>query len=141
MWGSLVSSEVVERFRSVVIFTPKFSACSAGNLLTQTVETNCSLGPFSGIDWELEKVVAVCESPKRMRLFCPAWCRAFFRSQCLELVGNLTGQDERIAFRSAQYSGLLTCQWISLCAVNFAFIRHYILKRHIECGGFVEFVL
>jgi hypothetical protein len=125
----------------VLSFHPRVYCLLRSELMTQTVETNCSLGPFSGIDWESEKVVAVCESPKRMRLFCPALCRAFFRSQCLELVGNLTGQDEGIAFGGAHYAGLLTRQWISLCAVNFAFIRHYILKRHIECGGFVEFVL
>jgi len=54
--------------------------------MTQTVETNCSLGPFSGIDWESEKVVAVCESPKRMRLFCPAMRRAFFRTSSFRVI-------------------------------------------------------
>ena len=134
-------SEVVERFRSVVIFTPKFSACSAGNLLTQTVETNCSLGPFSGIDWELEKVVAVCESPKRMRLFCPALCRAFFRLQLLELVRHLARKNECITFSSTQYSRLLTCSRVSFGAVNFRFVGHHVLKGHIKGGGFVELVL
>ena len=59
VWGGLVSSEAVEERLVVLSFHPQVFCLLCRKLMTQTVESNCSLGPLTGNDWEPEKVVAV----------------------------------------------------------------------------------